>query len=172
MKDWKKYKAVEVLNEKDENGNRLLSEFARDYKSLFNSEICPNCNDFSLKFQKFIKTIQEMKNKNQNSGYVLKKMYENIPLEFGSSIYVNNANLTDEYAETLLKKHPRGKDLFDVIVEKQSADNDLPEDVQKLIDDNTKDQLLEIAKGLSIEDFKGNKTELATLIVEKQSADK
>lgn len=171
MKDWQKYTAVEVLKNKDENGNRLLSEFARDYKQIFNSEICPNCNDFNLKFQKFIKTIQEMKNKNQNSGYILKKMYENIPLEFGSAIYVNNKNITDEYAKKLLKNHPRKEELFDHIPEKQSADNDLPEEVQKLIKDNTQVQLIDIAKDLSIEDLSGNKTTLATLIFEKQSAE-
>lgn len=43
--------------------------------------------------------------KNQNtSGYVLHAKYENIPLEFGSPILVNNSNITEEYAQTLLSQ--------------------------------------------------------------------
>lgn len=53
-----------------------------------------------------------MENPNK-SRYRLKEKYNNIPLEFGSNIFVNSLNLTDEYAEILLKTHKK-EDLFDV----------------------------------------------------------
>jgi len=166
---WLKYKAEEVLTDKDKNGNRLISSFASDYKRVFNQDVCPSCKDFKIKFQKFIKQIQIMKNQDKkNSGFVLKKMYQNIPLGFGSSVYVNNDNMTDEYGAELLENHPRGEELFSHIPE-EKEEVILPENIQKLIDDNTKNELIAIATDLGIEDPKGNKTQLAELIVAKQS---
>ncbi len=37
--------------------------------------------------------------------YRLHAKYENIPLDFGSPILVNNANITPEYAQKLLQKN-------------------------------------------------------------------
>ncbi|MBE1615341.1 hypothetical protein IDF54_10775 [Flavobacterium sp. SaA2.13] len=45
------------------------------------------------------------------SKYRLHAKYENIPLEFGSPILVNNANITPEYAQKLLSR-PNGERLF------------------------------------------------------------
>ena len=112
---WKEYTANDVLRQTDKNANRLLSSFARDYKKVFNRDICPSCKDFNQKFQEFLNHTKTMSQKKNNSGYVLKKMYENIPLAFGSNIYVNNQNLTDAYAKKLLKNHPRGEELFSAI---------------------------------------------------------
>lgn len=114
MIDWKNYKADEVKSGFDENGNRLFSLFAQDYQKVFSSEICPTCNDFPAKFQNFLnKTIMS----NTESKFKLKKMYDGIPLEFGSNIHVTNANLTDELALLLANKHPRGLELFEVYPE-------------------------------------------------------
>lgn len=173
MNDWGKYKADEVLTGTDANGNRLISAFAKDYKRVFNQDICPTCKDFKDKFQKFLKKIQDMSNSDKkNTGFVLKKMYENIPLKFGSAIYVNNQNLTDDYAKELINNHPRGKELFDIIPENVNTgkDEDLPEAVIQLIEENNKKELIELAEGLGIEDAKGNETELAKLIVARQVA--
>lgn len=164
---WLKYTAVEVKTGTDENGNRLLSQFAADYKSVFNNDICPNCKSFNTNYQKFLTHTKTMEKVN-NSGYVLKKKYENIPLKFGSSIYLNNQNLTDKHAKTLLENHPRGKDLFDVIPTGTQTDV-VSDEVKSLVDDNTKAELVVLAESLGLEDVSGNKTEIATLIVEKQS---
>ena len=43
--------------------------------------------------------------------YRLHAKYENIPLEFGSPILVNNSNITDEYALKLLQ-HKNGERYF------------------------------------------------------------
>mgnify|MGYP001244814496 CR=1 FL=1 len=45
----------------------------------------------------------------------------------------------------------------------------MPDEVQKLVDDNSKKELIALAEILQIEDVSGNKTELATLIFEKQN---
>ena len=44
-------------------------------------------------------------------NYRLHAKYENIPLEFGSPILVNNGNITDEYAQKLLA-HNNGERYF------------------------------------------------------------
>lgn len=44
-------------------------------------------------------------------NYRLHPRYENIPLEFGSPILVNNSNITDEYAQKLLE-HNNGQRYF------------------------------------------------------------
>lgn len=167
LEKWKKYTAVEVQTGKDLNGNRLISSFARDYKSIFNQEICPSCKDFSDKFQKFLKKIESMEENKKNSVFLLKKMYENIPLKFGSGIFVNNKNITDEYATHLIKTHPRGRMLFDFIP-KDFENNDLS-DVEKLKKEKTGAELIEMAENLGIKNPKGSKNELASLIVAKQS---
>jgi len=53
-----------------------------------------------------------MENPN-TSQYKLKEKYNNIPLEFGSNIFVNNTNITDEYAKKLLERYDTEK-IFDV----------------------------------------------------------
>ena len=161
-KKWSKYQAAEVRTGTDQNGNRLLVSFARDYKEVFGVDICPNCNGFNQKFINFLNKTKPMSEK-KKSGYVLKKTYQNIPLEFGSSVFVNNENMTDEYGAKLLKSHPKGEGLFDILPAKDAYT------VNGLTKDNNRDALVEIAKGFGIEDLDGTKKELATLIVEAQS---
>ena len=115
MERWKKYQAKEVQSGIDENGNRLISFFAQDYKIVMGNEFCPSCNDFEIKFKNFINKLENMENV-KKTGFVLKAMFENITL-FGSQQYFNNSNLTDESAIELIEKHPKGKDLFEVLPE-------------------------------------------------------
>lgn len=159
---WDKYQAVEVRTGTDQDGNRLIISFARDYKEVFGSDICPNCNGFDRKFNNFLNKTKLMTEK-KKSRYVLKKMYQNIPLEFGSSLFLNNENMTDEYGAKLLKNHPRGKDLFDFLPTKDANT------VNGLTKDNNRDALVDMAKGLGIEDLNGTKKELATLIIEAEN---
>ena len=116
--DWGKYQAAEVLSGMNENGSRLISLFARDYKKITGNDICHTCNSFIQKFNSFIQKYYTMAKDAENTcGFRLKPMYQNIPASFGSPIFVNNNNITEELALGLLKNHPRGKDLFDVIPE-------------------------------------------------------
>ena len=125
MKDWTKYKAEDVKNGLDENGNRLFSLFVQDHIKVFGIDVCPNCNDFPIKFQNFINKIKEMENK-KPCEFQLKKMYEGIPTSFGSSKYVTNQNISDELAIELLQNHPRGNELFE----------SLPKNVDELVSGN------------------------------------
>ena len=109
--DWTKYKAEDVKNGLDQNGNRLFSLFVQDYIKVFGVDVCPNCKDFPVKFQNYLNKTAMSK----ESKFQLKKMYEGLPLEFGSQVYVTNANITDENALQLIKNHPRGKELFEVL---------------------------------------------------------
>lgn len=115
--DWGKYQAAEVLSGMNENGSRLISLFARDYKKTTGNDICHTCNSFITKFNSFIQKYYIMKKNENTCGFRLKPMYENIPSSFGSAVFVNNKNITDELALGLLNNHPRGKDLFDIIPE-------------------------------------------------------
>lgn len=167
MKYWLKIDKVTIFNGKDENGNRYLSQFLRDYKETFNPDIinagCDRClEDY---YQKFIKYLSTMSNeKPKNSGYVLREKYENMPLEFGSPILVNNSNLTDEMAEKMLK-NPKGKELFVKIPEKKSSGSQ--SELTKL----NRSELDEMAEKLGInpEDY-SNKKEIAAAIEDVQNA--
>lgn len=116
LEKWKKYQAKEIQSGKDENGTRLISLFAKDYKQVMNSDFCPACNDFEIKYQNFIKKLETMTTV-KNSGFSLKPIYDNITLH-GSQVYYNNTNLSDESAIELLENHPKGEDLFATLPEK------------------------------------------------------
>lgn len=55
-------------------------------------------------------------------NYRLHAKYENIPLEFGSPILVNNGNITDEYAQKLLA-HNNGQRYFSQIPKAKAPNN-------------------------------------------------
>ena len=114
MRDWTKIGKDAILKGKDENGNRYLSQFLKDYQELTGAKNlnagCGKClNDY---YKKYLK----MKNQ-KKSGYVLKSKYDGIPLNFGSRTFVSNRNMTDKLAKELIKNHPKGKGLFDKVPE-------------------------------------------------------
>lgn len=74
-----------------------------------------------------------MENPN-TSQYRLKEKYNNIPLEFGSNIFVNNNNITDEYAEKLLERYNAEK-IFDVYP--QPTENVVEETTQETTEATT-----------------------------------
>ena len=146
MIDWLKIDKVSIFKGKDENGNRYLSQFLADYKRIFNPDTinagCDRClEDYYNNFIKYI----TMGNSTEKKPYVLKKMYNGIPLEFGSSILVTNTNITKEYAEKLIKNHPRGVDLFDVIA-KGAGDSNTEDPLKRL----KRDELDKIATDLGL----------------------
>lgn len=114
LTDWRELDKVTIFNGKDENGNRYLSQFLKQYRETFGvyevNAGCERClNDY---YTKFIKHLDTMSNEKQECKFKLKKKYEGIQKEFGSRDFVTNANLTDETAIFLLENHARGKDLF------------------------------------------------------------
>ena len=101
-----------VAHGKTGGGVRYLELFLREYTALFNETVNPGCNRcLNTYLTKYKNHVTQMANK---CKYRLHARYENIPLEFGSPVLVNNSNITDEYAQVLLKK-PGGKKYFDIL---------------------------------------------------------
>lgn len=118
MIDWRKLDKETILNGNDENGNRYLNQFLKDYQETFHPDTinagCSKCLDgYYSKLMKHLNTMGEV----EKTQYKLKAKYNGIPLEFGSSVHVSNANLTDALAKKLIKNHPKGKELFEVVPE-------------------------------------------------------
>jgi len=84
------------------DGTRYLQLFLQEYTKLFKEKVnpaCPKClNEYLTRYKNYYK---EMAN---TCKYRLHAKYENIPLEFGSPILVNNANITEDYAKKLLEQ--------------------------------------------------------------------
>ena len=90
-------------------GERYLTLFLREYTALFPGTVNPSCPKC---LAQYLTRYKEHYNAMANtSKYRLHAKYENIPLEFGSPILVNNDNMTDEYAQKLLNR-PGGERLF------------------------------------------------------------
>jgi len=83
-------------------GVRYLELFLKEYTSVFKVKVnpsCPRClNGYLTKYKNHIKAMAN------TSQYRLHAKYENIPLEFGSPILINNSNITNEYAQILLQR--------------------------------------------------------------------
>jgi len=145
MRDWSKIAPETVFTGKSEDGNRYLNEFLRDYKTAFNPAIieagCRRClNDY---YSKLTQSLHKMKT--VKTAYKLKAKYNGIPLKFGSRIQVSNTNLTDALAEELIKNHPRGADLFEIVPEAKEVT------VKSLMEDHTRAELNAKAKDLGFD---------------------
>ncbi len=111
---WELYNLDNIIGGKSSDGVSLLKLFLQDYSKLFHTTTlnasCKKClQDYLTNYKN---KINKMENPN-TSQYRLKQKYNNIPLEFGSNIFVNNNNITDEYAQTLLMRYSAEK-IFDV----------------------------------------------------------
>ncbi|TYP71482.1 hypothetical protein [Aquimarina intermedia] len=167
VRDWRNIDKVTIFNGKDENGNRYLSQFLKDYQNIFQPDMinagCQRClNDY---YNNYIKYVSSMKTEKKESGFKLREKYNGIPLEFGSATLVTNANITDEIGNKLLKDHPRGEELFEAIPEEEEIVLTRIEVLDKM----TRAQLDETATGLGLnpDDYK-NKGLIAEAIAEKE----
>ena len=168
MRDWRKIDKTAIFKGNDENGNRYLSQFLKEYQETFHPDLinagCERClEDY---YRNTIKHLSTM-SKSKNSGYKLKAKYEGIQLEFGSRVHVFNSSLTDEIAEKLIKKHPAGKDLFETVPEQKKPE--APK--KKKLTDHTRPELDAMAEELGInpKDY-SNKDEVAAAIEDVQAA--
>lgn len=115
MHKWEEYSIDNIIGGKSSDGVSLLKLFLQDYSKLFHTTTtlnagCQKClQDYLTNYKN---KINKMENPNA-SNYRLKQKYQNIPLEFGSNVFVNNNNITDEYAEKLLERYNAEK-IFDV----------------------------------------------------------
>lgn len=139
--DWHKMNIDVIVGGVAPDGASYLKSFLLDYKQEFNVEIVnPNCRKCLRDYQsKFIKKYGNMEN---TSKYRLHKKREGLQLEFGSSIFVNNKNITDEYAEKLIKRFKKAKenfklsDLFDIypneVIEVKEVE-EVKEEIQEIV---------------------------------------
>jgi len=109
--DWTKIDTNTIIGGIAPDGSMYLKSFLIDYKTEFSVEVvnasCPKCiKDYH---NEFIKKYGNMEN---NSQYRLHPKREGLQLEFGSSIFVNNKNITDDYAEKLIKKYSELREDF------------------------------------------------------------
>jgi len=81
----------------------LLKLFLIDYKSEFFVEtVNASCHKCIVNYHnEFIKKYRKMENKSQ---YLLHKKREGLQLEFGGALLITNENITDRYAEKLIKR--------------------------------------------------------------------
>ncbi len=97
----------------------LSAKVLKHYHTLFGIRICGTCPNLIYpalvklrkEYQTQIITIME----SQKRKYTFKQGKSYRP--FSSATSVTNANLTDEYAEDLLKKYPNLISLFDIAIE-------------------------------------------------------
>jgi len=103
-----------IITGQTDGGVRYLELFLKEYTSIFSEAVNPGCNKcLTTYLEKYKKHFYKMSN---TTGYILKAKYENLPLEFGSPILVNNGNITEEYARKLLE-HPDGERYFESMPE-------------------------------------------------------
>ena len=124
---WELYNLENIIGGKTTDNIPLLKLFLQDYSKLFHTTTlnasCQKC------LQDYLNNYKNKINKMQNpntSQYRLKEKYNNIPLEFGSNIFVNNNNITDKYAEKLLERYNAEK-IFDVY----------PQPTENVVDETT-----------------------------------
>ncbi|MAX50547.1 MAG: hypothetical protein CMH22_01030 [Methylophaga sp.] len=171
MTDWRNIDKATILTGTDENGNRYLSQFLKEYEQTFQPDMinagCQRCLDDY--YNKFIKYLNTMGTKVKNeSGYKLKAKYDGIPLEFGSQTFVRNSTITKQQGDFLLKNHARGEELFEVIPE-PTADADGGDALKELTKLERKELNAQAdALGLDGASY-ANKGEVAQAILDKQA---
>lgn len=102
------------------SGERYLELFLKEYTSIFKEKVNPSCPKCLTEYlNRYKNHFNAMAN---TCNYRLHAKYENIPLEFGSPILVNNGNITDEYAEKLLG-HNNGQRYFSQMPKPAKASN-------------------------------------------------
>lgn len=133
MHKWETYNLEYIVGGKTSDNVPLLKLFLQDYSKLFHTTTlnasCSKCLQDYLNNYK--QKINKMENPN-TSQYRLKQKYNNIPLEFGSNIFVNNNNITDAYAEILLERYSAEK-IFDVFPTQEEKE----EIIEKIIIEET-----------------------------------
>lgn len=100
---WHEINVESIIGGKTSDNVSLLKLFLIDYKREFSVETvnaaCPKC--IVSYHREFITKYRKMENQSQ---YTLHKKREGLQLEFGGSLLITNQNITDRYAEKLIKR--------------------------------------------------------------------
>lgn len=136
------------------SGGRYLELFLQEYTSIFKEKVnpaCPKClTEYLTRYKNHYKAMAN------TSHYRLHAKYENIPLEFGSPILVNNGNITDTYAQQLLQ-HKNGERYFAQIPTPPVASN-LKPPVKKAKQDKKKDNPFTNTPDISVNEITNENT--------------
>lgn len=122
MRDWGEYSKDNILKGTDENGDRLVLEFAKDYKKLTGGDFCISCTR-SIGFQ-LNKFLMYYGMKTNETEYILHNKYNGLTLPGWRNRALSNYKMTEEKALHFITHHPKGKVLF----------KKLPEDIDKRIE--------------------------------------
>lgn len=100
---WHEMNVESIIGGNTSDNVSLLKLFLIDYKSEFFVEtVNASCIKCIVSYHKeFIKKYRKMENQSQ---YLLHKKREGLQLEFGGSLLITNENITDRYAEKLIKR--------------------------------------------------------------------
>lgn len=117
--NWNEFSTELIIGGKSPDNVPYLKLFLIDYKKEFNIEVVnASCQKCIYQYHRdFIKQTSKMEN---TSNYKLHKKREGLQLEFGSALLITNENITDRYAEKLVKRFKELKpdfkmeDLFEV----------------------------------------------------------
>lgn len=110
---WHELDTGRIISGVTADGSSLLKAFLIDYKREFHVDtVNPSCGKCIKSYHsEFVKKYSNMDN---TSNYTLHRKREGLRLKFGSPIFVNNKNLTDEYAEILIKRFQEVNKDFDI----------------------------------------------------------
>jgi hypothetical protein len=137
------------------SGVRYLELFLQEYTSIFKEKVnpaCPKClTEYLTRYKNHYKVMAN------TSDYRLHAKYENIPLEFGSPILVNNGNITNEYAQQLLL-HKNGERYFAQIPTPPSVASNLKPPVKKAKQDKKKDNTVTNTPDISVNEITNENT--------------
>jgi hypothetical protein len=117
--NWSEFSTELIIGGKTSDNIPYLKLFLQDYKKEFHIEVLnAACQKCIYQYHKdLVKKYSKMENKSQ---YKLHAKREGIQLEFGGSLFITNENITDRYAEKLIKRFKENnpdfklEDLFEV----------------------------------------------------------
>jgi hypothetical protein len=102
--NWTDKTLEQIVGGKNPDGSSMLVSFLKYYSEVSGVKVLnAGCSKCLQQYYKDLKQKHIMKN--NKSTYRLHAKFNNIPLRFGSSIFVNNENITDELAEALVSRY-------------------------------------------------------------------
>lgn len=133
--NWVDYTLSNIVGGVSPDGTKLLVLFLKDVQNILNIKT-PNvsCNKCLQDYYNQLTKHQTKSQRMEQSKYKLLVKREGIQLEFGSQIHVTNDNITDKYAETLIKrfkalnKEFKLTDLFEVYPKEEVVKEDKKDD--------------------------------------------
>ena len=109
----------EIIRGSAPDGVRYLTLFLTDYALLFNeNNLCATCNNLIASYH--IKYKIKVMEKQNDCLYRLQEKYNGIQLEPCSSVFVNNANITNEIGALLLKN--KGARIFSKLPQEEEKE--------------------------------------------------